>query len=167
VNATKQSGKTLGSRQPAGHIRCDLPNAAVGKEDEMSAESRSEATWRGFFTAVISAGVGTVVGMITGFILGSLADLVVLAATGHEHVHYGYVLAEAGTYLGLFVGIVVGIGSTATSPVPKKTIASSGARIGRPSDGSGVRPAGIEQVRLDGKRDRAYDDHEDLGGAAA
>ena len=117
--------------------------------------------------AVITAGVGTVVGMITGFFLGSLADLVVLAATGHEHVHYGYVLAEAGTYLGLFVGIVVGIGSRSASPVPKKTIESSGQRIGRPSDGSGIQGAGLEHVRLDGTRDRAYDDHEDLGGAAA
>ena len=133
----------------------------------MSAESRSEATWRGFFMAVISAGVGTVVGMITGFFLGSLADLVVLAATGHEHVHYGYVLAEAGTYIGLFVGIVVGIGSRAASQVPKKAIESSGNRIGRPSDGSSVSSAGIKPVRLDGQRDRARDDHEDLGGAAA
>ena len=121
----------------------------------MSAESRSEATWRGFFMAVISAGVGAVFGMIAGFFLGGIADVAVSAATGHEHVHYAYLLAEGGTYVGLFVGIVVGIGT-----------GTEGRTAGRKAKPASA-PYVVEPVRQKGARDRADDDTEIDGAAAA
>ncbi len=75
----------------------------------MSAESRTEAAWKGFFLATIGGGVGAAIGMIGGFIIGSLADTAIFAITGNDNFLYGYVLAKAGTYLGIAVGMTVGI----------------------------------------------------------
>ena len=121
----------------------------------MSAESRSEATWRGFFMAVISAGVGAVVGMIAGFFLGGVADVAIVAATGHEHVRYAYLLAEGGMYIGLFVGIVVGIGTGAERRTAGRKVESANP------------PYVVEPMRRGGARDRADDDSEIDGAAAA
>ena len=88
----------------------------------MSVESESEAAWKGFFVAVISGGVGTVIGMIAGFVVGSLADTLAFATTGNDDFLYGYVLAEAGTYIGVALGMMVGIEagiSIATSAIRK------------------------------------------------
>ncbi len=88
----------------------------------MSVESESEAAWKGFVVAVICGGVGTVIGMIAGFVVGSLADTLVFATTGNDSFLYGYVLAEAGTYVGIAVGMMAGIEagiSTATGAIRK------------------------------------------------
>ena len=54
--------------------------------------------------------------------VGSLADTLVFATTGNDSFLYGYVLAEAGTYVGIAVGMMVGIEagiSTATDAIRK------------------------------------------------
>src|SRR5215510_8336284 len=87
----------------------------------MSVESTTEAAWKGFFVAVICGGV-TVIGMIAGFVVGSLADTLVFATTGNDSFLYGYVLAEAGSYAGVVLGMLVGIESgisIATSAIRK------------------------------------------------
>jgi hypothetical protein len=104
--------------------------------------------------AVISAGVGAVVGMIAGFFLGGVADVAVSAATGHEHVHYAYLLAEGGMYVGLFVGIVVGIGTGDERRTAGRKVESASP------------PYVVEPMRRGGQRDRA-DDSSDIDGAAA
>jgi len=88
----------------------------------MSVESTTEAAWKGLFVAVICGGVGTVIGMIAGFVVGSLADTLVFATTGNDSFLYGYVLAEAGSYAGVVLGMLVGIESgisIATSAIRK------------------------------------------------
>ena len=88
----------------------------------MSVESETEAAWKGFFVAVICGGVGTVIGMLAGFVVGSLADTLVFATTGNDSFLYGYVLAEAGSYVGVVLGMLVGIESgisIATSAIRK------------------------------------------------
>jgi hypothetical protein len=133
----------------------------------MIADSKSEATWRGFFMAAVDAGVGAVIGMIAGFIVGGLADAVVSTATGHEQLRFAYVLAEAGTYLGLFVGIVVGIGAGAAS-TPGKAAASSNERTTPPSTGAGVNAAWIVEQTPPADGPGQHDDNTDrFGGAAA
>lgn len=81
----------------------------------MSAELKSDAAWRGFFLAVICVGIGTLVGMLAGFLVGSLADAVILASTGDDRWRYGFILAETGTYIGIFLGIAAGIASGASA----------------------------------------------------
>ena len=75
----------------------------------MSVESRTEVAWRGFFIATVGGSVGAAIGMIAGFIIGSLADTAIFAATGNDNFLYGYVLAKAGTYIGIAVGLTVGV----------------------------------------------------------
>lgn len=80
----------------------------------MSTKYGSEAAWKAFFIAAISAGIGALVGMLSGLIVGGLADTVVSAATGDGQLRYAYLAAEAGIYIGLFLGIAVGIGTSTT-----------------------------------------------------
>jgi hypothetical protein len=124
----------------------------------MNAETRSEATWRAFFMAAINAGVGTVVGMIAGFIVGGLADEVLSVATGHGQAHYSYLLAEAGTYLGLFLGIVVGIGTGDSSAARMRAVESQKGRTALSSDGVRVRLMGrVKQAKSGEDQTRAGD----------
>ena len=86
----------------------------------MSVESKAEAAWKGFFIATIGGGVGAAIGMIGGFVIGGLADTAVFAATGDDSFLYGYVLAKAGTYIGIALGITAGVRtgiSTAASAI--------------------------------------------------
>jgi hypothetical protein len=132
----------------------------------MSADSKTEATWRGFFLAAISAGVGTVAGMITGFVVGAIADAAIFATTGHGLVHYGYIFAEAGTYAGLFVGIVVGIGSGTSAA--SAALESSKRRREFAPDEISVRAVGSpELAKPGGKQGHAGSNPDGLGGAAA
>jgi hypothetical protein len=132
----------------------------------MSADSKSEATWKGFFLAAIDAGTGTVAGMITGFIVGAVADAAIFATTGHGLLHFGYIFAEAGTYVGLFIGIVAGVGSGAS--VASAAFESSRRRKGSPPDELSVRAVGIpERGKPSGNRAEAANNSDGLGGAAA
>jgi hypothetical protein len=132
----------------------------------MSADSKSEATWRGFFLAAIDAGIGTLAGMMTGFVVGAVADAVIFATTGHGPIHYGYVFAEAGTYAGLFVGIVVGIGS-GTSTASAAFESSRGPK-GHPLDEVDVRVVGSPELgKPGGRQGHAANDSDGIGGAAA
>jgi uncharacterized membrane protein AbrB (regulator of aidB expression) len=81
----------------------------------MSVESRTETAWKGFFLATIGGGTGAAIGMIAGFIIGSLADTAIFAITGNDNFLYGYVLAKAGTYIGIVVGMTVGIRTGVTT----------------------------------------------------
>jgi hypothetical protein len=135
----------------------------------MSADSKSEATWRGFFLAAISAGVGTVAGMITGFVVGAIADAAIFATTGHGLVHYGYIFAEAGTYAGLFVGIVVGIGS-GTSAASAASAAFESSKRRREFAPNEISVRAVESRELGkpgGKQGHAGSNPDGLGGAAA
>ncbi|MGH3453740.1 MAG: hypothetical protein ACRDPQ_06580 [Nocardioidaceae bacterium] len=80
----------------------------------MSTKYGSEAAWKAFFIAAITAGIGALVGMVSGLILGGLADAVIAAATGDGQVRYAFLAGEAGIYVGLFLGIAVGIGTGTT-----------------------------------------------------
>ena len=79
----------------------------------MNTQLRAENAWKAFFNATISVGVGAVAGLIAGFLIGSLADLAIVASTGDNRWQYGYILAQIGIYVGLFLGIVAGIGTSA------------------------------------------------------
>ncbi|HYJ70690.1 MAG TPA: hypothetical protein VEX15_23800 [Nocardioidaceae bacterium] len=134
----------------------------------MRAESESEAAWRGFFLAAISAGVGTVVGMIAGFVVGGVADTAVSIATGHEQLRFCYILAEFGTYVGLFLGIVVGIATGVSSASTVNTVEPSVKWTGPPASRNGAHVAeGVDHVRGVEEQGRAGDKSDGLGGAAA
>ena len=75
----------------------------------MSAESRTEAAWKGFFLATIAVALIRHERSASSFIIGSLADTAIFAITGNDNFLYGYVLAKAGTFVGIAVGMTVGI----------------------------------------------------------
>lgn len=123
----------------------------------MSAKSEPGTTRTAFITSVINAGISTLLGTTAGFFVGGLADIVHSLVTGQAQVHYALILAQACTYVGIFVGIVAALGAGATSaPTVKSAVESRSETADLPPDSAGPSTAGgVEQAGHDEEHSQA------------
>lgn len=126
-----------------------VPSGLGGK---VSAKSKPRTTRTAFVVAVINAGIGTFLGTTAGFLVGGLADAVSSLGTGQLQLHYGLILAQAGLYIGIFLGIVAGIGTSATSsPVVTTTVESQDETAELPRSSTGPPIAGTVEPAANGE----------------
>src|SRR5262245_26254838 len=117
-----------------------VPSGLGGK---VSAKSKPRTTRTAFVVAVINAGIGTFLGTTAGFLVGGLADAVSSLGTGQLQLHYGLILTQAGLYIGIFLAIVAGIGTSATSaPAVTTTVESQDETAELPRSSTGPPIAG-------------------------